>query len=125
MRYSNTTKTFYPEGTDYGDGLPEDLVTVSDENYNEIRSTVRKAGDYLDLVDGFVRIVSPAPSANAIINDQIFALEGSITDRMRREAISGALETFPANHPKWPGLTSMQAIVEINSQIKSLRSQLT
>lgn len=125
MRYSNTTRTFYPESNDYGDGLPEDIITISDENYNEIISSSRKAGDYLDLVDGVVVIVSPAPSANAIINDQIFALEGSITDRMRREAISGALETFPANHPKWPGLTSMQAIVEVNSQIKSLRSQIT
>lgn len=84
--------------------IPEGLVAISEKEANKLRF--------------------PPPSANDVIKSQIATLEASITDRMMREAIAGATNTFPADHPAWPSKTSAQAISAINAQIAELRVQL-
>lgn len=54
----------------------------------------------------------------------IKALEDSITNRMWREDAIGSVETFPQDHPSWPGMTATQAINKVNSDIIAIKATL-
>ncbi len=58
MKFSNTTKCFYPEDIDYP-SLPEDLIDVVQGDYDS--AMARPVGATLDVIDGQLVIV-PAPS---------------------------------------------------------------
>jgi hypothetical protein len=59
MRYSNTTKNFYPEDFDYIT-LPDDIIFVTQADFNAAIN--REDGETLDVVNGQVVII-PKPSA--------------------------------------------------------------
>lgn len=63
-------------------------------------------------------------ATNVYIFKQIAALEDAQTDRMVREAVTNATNVFAAGSP-YAGLTSAQALAQIQSQIATLRAQLT
>ncbi len=58
MKFSNTTKCFYPEDIAYPN-LPEDLIDVTPAQYAE--ASARGSNDALDVIDGQL-VVVPAPS---------------------------------------------------------------
>lgn len=60
MRFSNTTKCFYPEGFNYAD-LPADIIEAPQEDFDA--AMARNPGDTLDVIEGRVVVVpKPAPS---------------------------------------------------------------
>lgn len=71
MRYSNATKCFYPEHVQY-QGLPADIVVVSDNDFNAAIS--KPPGASLDLIDGRV-VVVPEPDADVLLREKGRAAE--------------------------------------------------
>ena len=60
MRFSNTTKCFYPEDLEYSN-LPADAIEVPQEDFDA--AVARDPGDTLDVIDGRVVVVpKPAPT---------------------------------------------------------------
>lgn len=60
MRFSNTTKCFYPEKTKYTE-LPDDLIEVSRAEHDAALN--RKRGETLDVVEGrLVVVAAPGPT---------------------------------------------------------------
>lgn len=67
MKFSNSTKCFYPENVKYPE-LPVDLIDVSQNEHAAALN--RKPGETLDVVKGRLIIVSaPAPSADDLYAD--------------------------------------------------------
>ena len=52
---------------------------------------------------------------------QILALENSVSERMKREALVASIKSFPAGSP-YAGQTSAQVIVSIEAQIETIRT---
>lgn len=65
--------------------------------------------------------LQPALTATQQKGIAIAQYEDMQTQRMVREAIAGATNTFPANHPNFPGMTSAQALASIQASISALR----
>lgn len=60
MRFSTTTKCFYPENANYTE-LPDDLIDVTRKEHEAALN--RKKGEVLDVIDGrLVIVAAPGPS---------------------------------------------------------------
>lgn len=65
-----------------------------------------------------------AEQQKSAIRQQIAALEGSITERMTQEAIAGITDPIEDLNSPFNGMTAVQAIASVRSQIAVLRAQL-
>ena len=79
MRYSNTTKTFYPEEFEYS-SLPADIVTVPQEDF--VKACSRSAAQGLDLTDGRIVLVALPPLDN--VTKRVIRWNEIKTERDRR-----------------------------------------
>ncbi len=68
----------------------------------------------------FINPAVPTPT----IDQQIAALEALQTPRLMREAATAATNVFPAGN-SYAGLTSAQALAQIQTQIAALRSKMS
>lgn len=84
MRFSNTTKCFYPEDIFYP-SIPADIIEVPREDYDS--AMARNPGDTLDVLNGRVVVIpKPTPTAAQIKADKWEAIK---TERDRRTEQSG------------------------------------
>jgi len=81
MRFSNTTKCFYPEGFNYAD-LPADIIEVPQEDFDA--AMARKPGDTLDVINGRVVVVPKAAPTRAELTAESW--HGIKAERDRRKA---------------------------------------
>ncbi|SDO75797.1 hypothetical protein SAMN05216303_102279 [Rhodoferax sp. OV413] len=77
-RFSKTTRCFYPLSENYGDGLPEDVQVVPEEDY--LAALARKPDETLDLVNGRVVILAAiAPTEAELVQQRIGAFKAAIS----------------------------------------------
>lgn len=99
MKYSNTSKQFYPEDVPYNlSTLPSDLVQVSAEDFKKAMS--RKPSETLDYQGGQLIIVpAPAPTLDDLKNNNITdltnACAATITGGYTSDAL-GSTHTYPS-----------------------------
>ncbi len=110
IRYSTTTKTFYPYDIDYP-VVPADVIDVEFEDH--LRALAREVGETFSFdADGVLTIhAAPPPNPNDEILAQIAQIEATVTPRRMREAtlnIAGAAA--------W--------LATVNTQIATLRARL-
>ena len=84
MRFSLSNGCFYPEMVAYT-SLPEDIVTVPDEDY--VLAQNRKPGERLDLVDGRIVILPPLEITLAEVKSDLCDLVDGWAERTRLSAI--------------------------------------
>ena len=107
--YSRTTKGFYDDGVH--ETMPADAVAVTDEAYTALFAA--QAAGQIIQPDGNGNpeaVTPPALTGNALIQQQINALEATQTKRRIRESAAG---------------TDAGWLNNLNSQIATLRAQLT
>jgi len=107
--YSASTKGFYDNT--FHQTMPGDAVAVTDEAYAALFEA-QAAGKIIqpDSNGNPEAVMPPALTGNALIQQQINALEATQTKRRIREAAAGADGGWLAN---------------LNTQIAALRAQLT
>ncbi len=65
IRFSNSTKGFYPDSEEYPGGLPPDLIELSDEEY--LRATHLNPGETLGVIKGKLAIIPSSPLDPAVV----------------------------------------------------------
>lgn len=68
MRYSVSTGCFYPEWGDYGSDLPEDIVTIPEEDFQLALN--RPENSRIKLVDGRILIEDIVKDINQVLADR-------------------------------------------------------
>lgn len=99
----------------YTDNTNTAVMCLHDDGRMESRS-VKDAEIQAWLAEGNIPISAPALT----VEEKIYVLERKVTPRMIQEAVSGSTLTFPPSH-EFAGMTSVQAIAAIRSQISTLR----
>lgn len=121
MRYSNSTKTFYPEELEY-ESLPEDIITVPYEDF--VKACNHSPTQGLDLVDGRVVVVNLPPISLA--TKKVMAWGAIKAERDRRIQSSGYKvgtkwfhsDTF--SRTQQMGLVMMGASIPANTPWKTM-----
>lgn len=89
MFYSKSKRGFYDAET-HGDNVPADAVEISAEQYAALLDGQSAGKIIMAGADGVPFLADPAPlSGNALIFQQIAAMEATITPRRMREAALG------------------------------------
>lgn len=83
MKYSKSTNGFYSPDFDY-DKLPDDLIDVTAVDY-EKAIEARSAGGVLDVIDGQLVIMQPAPSSAYEAVDGEWVLNQDLQDALDLE----------------------------------------
>ena len=111
MRYSPSTGCFYPETITYS-ALPDDLITVSDDDY-QAAIDARAGGATLAVQDGALVIVpAPAPSAAALLakaqSVQAAAVRAACSAQISggfQSSALGAVHTYPSSQTDQANMT--------------------
>ena len=85
-RYSPSTKAFYPFTVEYGDGLPADVVEISEEDYGKALEA-RSEGSVVSFEDGELVISSPEAKQLTIDEARAAALN-AVNARCAKELAS-------------------------------------
>lgn len=104
--------------------IPEDAVPVSDDDYHALFAAQSEGKVIKADENGHPVAAEPEVSHNDGIKSQIAALEASVTERMRQEALCGITEAIDDRGSPFDGMTALQAIASVRQQIAALRSQL-
>lgn len=91
MRFSNTTKCFYPEGFDYAD-LPADIIEVPQEDFDA--AMARNPGDTLDVIGGRVVVVPKAAPTHTELVAEAWARIKAERDRRKAGGVKVGAKWF-------------------------------
>ena len=120
MRFSNSTKCFYPEEINYSE-LPPDIITVPQEDC--VTAMARNSGDTLDVVDGRVVVIpKPAPTL-AQLKAQVWDALKAERDRRKVGGVKVGAKWFHSDDGsriQQMGLVMMGASIPANLQWKTM-----
>jgi len=120
MRFSNTTKCFYPLSENYAE-LPADIIEVPQEDFDA--AMARAPGDTLDVIDGRVVVVPKAAPTRAELTAESWHGIKAERDRRKAGGVKVGAKWFHSDDGsriQQIGLVMMGASIPANLQWKTM-----